>query len=97
MMCVYDLHKIGDGVCDDPISRMKSCFNDYGDCCLTVLNTTRCTECICDYTGKYQGITIEEMFQSLQDQQDYWTHVINEHPKGRVNTNPHPQLVLISC
>ena len=88
--CVYDIYKLGDGICDDMISRTERCFNDFGDCCMTFLNTSRCTECICDYTQKYEGQTIEELFQSLQEPQDYWTHMMNTHTNGRTIMNPLP-------
>ena len=37
-----------DGICDD-WANTEECFFDGGDCCLTKINSIRCTECVCKY------------------------------------------------
>ena len=42
----------GDGYCDD-LNNIDSCNFDGGDCCLEIVITDYCTECIC-----YEGTSV---------------------------------------
>ena len=91
-VCVADVYMVGDGICDDWIDKDRHCLHDMGDCCQPVINTTRCTECRCQWYDKYQPTSLEEMlFQELQEPQDWYTFYANSNPKGRTVQNIHPQ------
>ena len=49
--CEADWETLGDGICDDGPPEVYNvtakCLGDFGDCCLPVIDTSRCVECIC--------------------------------------------------
>ena len=49
--CEADFDTLGDGICDDGPPEVYNvtakCLGDFGDCCLPVIDTSRCVECIC--------------------------------------------------
>ena len=49
--CEANWETLGDGICDDGPPEIYNvtakCLGDFGDCCLPVIDTSRCVECIC--------------------------------------------------
>ena len=57
-----NIHKIGDGVCDDE-ANIVQCMNDFGDCCKPIVNTTRCFDCICPLDDLKHPTSINEYIE----------------------------------
>jgi len=61
-----DIKMMGDGICDDDGSYV-GCMNDYGDCCKTIIDTSRCTDCLCPFDDLRHASSIEEYTELDKD------------------------------
>ena len=63
--------RIGDGICDDMPSEIynvtSKCAGDMGDCCMPVIDTSRCVECICLNDNLTHASSMMEFIQNSQN------------------------------
>lgn len=68
--CTVAMHKIGDGICDDEADSDR-CLNDHGDCCKPIIDSSRCTECICGFDGIKRATNIDEYLEYIKNYPAY--------------------------
>lgn len=77
---------LGDGICHDE-ANTKSCYHDFGDCCMPVIDASNCTECMCREDQSMHAANIDEFLLQLNSSEPFKEDWITGTEPFRLNYN----------